>query len=404
MYSKSEQFPLAFNLLLIYLIIKSYQITNLPFANTIKNFEFYYDIIILFLYIILITDFKLTFKVSFINIFLFALLFLFLYSSFVINSDYNYELNTILKLLTYIFVFVSFFFGFAKIIYFKINLFKEFISYILYLSLILSLLAIIFKIFNINLDPRFPIALNGIFNHPNTFSFIFTFSIPILIYKYLNKEIRFQKFLVFLFILGSTLAFTFSRAGYLAVLLSTLILIAGKSKKALFIFIIAIIVVISSFFFEIQSLKEDSSLARGILIYTALSLITDNNNNMIWGYGVNRATEVFYDQKTTFGNFEINVNNPHNFLLLLSLQFGVLLAIFYFLFIIIILIYSLFKLNRKAILKLEIMLCISIICGLLIQNFFEELLVVPEFPIMALGLIFLGYLYYFNKYESKRIG
>jgi hypothetical protein len=118
---------------------------------------------------------------------------------------------------------------------------------------------------------------------------------------------------------------------------------------------------------------------------------------MIWGYGVFNALEVFQSEKFFFGSREI-VPDPHNSILLLSIQFGVVFTAV--LSASILLLYLKVFLERKSILyrrhKNKISLSIAITLGLLGQNMVENILVYPEYFVMQAFLIFLGYIYHFS--------
>ncbi len=396
------KFPISYKILIFYIILKIYQISILPLRDFLKSTEFYLDTIILIIFFILVLDYSNVLKSNeyytnknYLPIIILFLLFLF--SSFYINLEYNLKVSTIFKLIAIVLLFYCFFLKFAKQIYENEILFNKFINGIIAVSVFLSVTGVFINAIGINSSPIITQAYRGLFMHPNTFAFLFCFGIPAVFYKFFSNQISKFKFYSIVSFFLIVLFFTFSRAGFMAALVCIFVFIFFRSRLLSITLVIIFLIIFSTFFTEIQGLKTDSTLARGILYITAFNLITDNSTNMYWGYGIDRSIEIFTDSKMLYGNFESAVNNPHNFLLLLSLQFGILLAFTYLLFIVILLIKSMLKIKivGENDLKWKIVTCISIISGLLIQNLFEELMVIPEFPVMSLSLIFMGYLFYF---------
>ncbi len=381
-----------------HIIIKVYAVTFLPGAPTLRGYINILDLFLLSIYFILALDIKNLLLINFnfnINIVLILLtLILFLYSSLYINFKSNFNFLDLIKILNYILHFLVFFILFPKIIEVKSNNFEVFLTGILVFVLINS----IFSLLSLHTGFNQYRALRssvGLYMNPNATAFIFTIGIPILFYKYWNNKIKIIFFIPFLLVLLYCDVFTLSRGGFIGLLVSLMILFYSKSRKFFIFSLIVISFLIFTFFFDLIALKTDSSLARGIIIYTVIQMATSSLSNFMWGYGVTRATEVLFDEKQLYGNFEVNVNNPHNFVLLLLIQFGALVTISYLLFLGSIIANSAKKLKDKLPLEISnrIKLLISLISGLIVQNLFEEIIIVPDFPLFAFSLIILGLLY-----------
>jgi O-antigen ligase len=133
-------------------------------------------------------------------------------------------------------------------------------------------------------------------------------------------------------------------------------------------------------------------------------MITNNSQSFLYGYGVTNAIKLFEEEKRDFGNFEVTVNNPHNFILLIMIQYGFLTLLPYLLFILSLIIMGIKKRIKIPVIKdrRKLELSIAIILGMLIQNQFEEIMVVPEFPVMSVTLIFMGLIYCFINSEKRK--
>ncbi|MBK8553747.1 MAG: O-antigen ligase family protein [Ignavibacteria bacterium] len=243
----------------------------------------------------------------------------------------------------------------------------------------------------------------GYFMHPNTASHFYTIMIPIIFYKYFTKKFGFTEFIIILFLFILALLFTFSRAGYIGASVSLLIVAYSRSKKYFFITIILFAASVYFFLIDFISAKGDSSIARLLLWVAAVNMIVADLNHSLWGYGVTNALTVFQNEKIYFGSIE-EVPDPHNIILLLSIQFGLLFVISLLIFLItlFIKIFSARNTNYFSENKFKIYLCISILLGLISQNMLENVLAYPEHFVLNVFFIFSGMLYYFvNNYEKK---
>jgi O-antigen ligase len=395
-----NRFDFGLKILIVYILYKIYYVSIFPGVAFIKSIGFYIDVIIFLMFFTVTLDierllnFKL--KINILPIFLLLLtLFFFLFSTFAINAEYI-DFHSFAKILVYIAIFLSYFVFFAKNLSDNDNLFEKFMNGILIFSIISSFFSILTIFLGFNAEGRFNGAAVGFFIHPNTTSFVYSLAIPVLIYKYFSKKIKFTPYIILLLFFLFCLILTLSRAGYLAVLISSLFLTYSRSKKIFLLTTVLIIIVLASFLFEILALKTDSSFSRSLLIIAAISLITASPKSFFFGYGVSNALKIFDEEKRSFGEFEVNVNNPHNFILLIMLQYGLLTLLPYITFIIV-LIFSRMKKRFNLLIskdKLKVELSIAILLGLFFQNMFEEIIIVPEFPLMPLSIIFMGIIYY----------
>jgi len=281
-------------------------------------------------------------------------------------------------------------------------MFENFLNIILIFVTMNSFAAIIFNFIQVNTNPLYPGHLLGFFNHPNTLSIIYTISIPIVFYKYFAAKIKPVLFIILLALFSYCLLFTFSRAGYLGALLGILLITFFKSKKTFVITIIITSLIMTYFVFGLASSKINSSVARILLMTTAISMISQNTGSFLWGTGVYNSIEVFKDEKIFFGNYE-NVVDPHNIILLLGIQFGMIVSILSIFYVLLIS----FKTTLKSKLliqsdKLKVNLLVTIIIATLFHNMLEDILVYPEFFVMPLFLTFFGVLLMYNNYLKKR--
>ncbi|MDQ3021691.1 MAG: O-antigen ligase family protein [Bacteroidota bacterium] len=243
----------------------------------------------------------------------------------------------------------------------------------------------------------------GYFMHPNTASHFYTIMIPLLLYQYFAKKINFSKFLTILILFVLGLLFTFSRAGYIGASVSLLIIAYSKSKKFFFITIILLVISIYLFILDFIFAKSDSSISRVLLWATAIDMIIRDGGHSLWGYGVSNALTIFQNEKIYFGSTE-EVPDPHNVILLLAIQFGLLFVISLILFLIVLFVKIYFIRHTDYFIenRTKIFLCLSITFGLISQNMVENVLAYPEHFVLNIFFIFIGYLYNFiNNYEKN---
>lgn len=389
----------VFILLSLFLLYKSYIITTFPFANDIRANSTVFDSLLLTGFALFFLDFdkikKFKIKISSPgSIFLYFTIISFILSVFYFNLADNFTFLGLVKSYSYIIYFIVFFQIIPGIFIRNMDSFNSFLKYIVYFAIVSSFFSILSYHFDYNLSGRTYVSAVGIFLNPNTTAFVYTLALPVLYYLYFSGKIKVFPFVILFVLLLYVLIFTLSRAGYLGFLLSTLVFMFTRSKKLFFAVLFLLLLFLSLFSIELFSLKTDSSIARGILLITAINMILASPHSFLFGYGTVKATEVFFDEKNLYGNFELAVNNPHNFILLLWLQFGFIVTIAY-LFFLFNIILSGFRLRRKNIMKqyqMAVELLLSILLGLILQNMFEEIMVVPEFPLFGLSLLFLGFI------------
>lgn len=340
-------------------------------------------------------------KISMFSVTVTFLLLSFLVSNFYFNSGTN-TITSYFKILSYFILFYVFLKCFAEYLFLNENSFEIFLNIILVFTIVNSILSIFFNIIGLNQNPIYPNHTLGLFTHPNTISNVFTLSIPVLFYKYFSGKINAVIFYILLLLFSYCLLFTFSRAGYLGTLIAILLITFFKSKKA-FIFTLVIIAAISFYFvFDVASSKTNSSFARILLIATAIDMITTNLTTFLGGYGVYNAIEVFKNEKVFFGNYE-SVVDPHNTILLLGIQFGMIVSLISILIVLAISVKVSIKakyLDLKD--KLKANLLVTVIISILFHNMLEDILVYPEYFVMPVFLTFFGILLIYNKMLNSR--
>jgi hypothetical protein len=381
-------------------VLSVFTITTLPGTFLLTQYIYYIQFVV-FIFFILLTfteanhsNGKPT-KFNFFHALLFVSFVLFLISSFYVNFEINFELKSIFKLISYPIVIYLFMFYLPKHFYLNDQLFDKFLNGFLYFSIFAAIVALSFFFLNVNINQKYSYTSIGFFAHPNSTAFIYTFSIPILIYKYYHKSISKGFLIVCAVILGLGFIFTLSRGGYLGVFTAMSILLFSYSKRMFFLTLICLVPLILYIIFNVASSKGDSSYPRLLLAITAYDMIFNRGmTNMLWGYGIFNNIEVFVKDKYLFGSIE-DVVDPHNVFLLLSIQFGILLTISVTILVLFLLIRIAFKSKKFWSMekKLRVQLCLSIICGLIAQNLLEDIVVYPEYYVMAFFLILFGYLY-----------
>lgn len=374
-------------------------ITILPGSSQLLSGIYYAQIGIFLIFLFINLDFQtlLNYKLpikQFRYKALTILLLVFLYSTFVMNFSNNGDIKSISKLLTYIVSFFLFFLYLPKIFINDTDKFELFINFFVIFAVITSLAGLLLLYSGITPDQLYAGYLTGIFGHPNTAGIVYSIAIPILIHKLIAKKINVWSFSALMMLFAFCLLFTFSRSSYVAVALSTLILVIHKSKKALIITVIILAVSVMTIFGDFFATKGGvSSISRLLLYFTAYDMITTNLNTFLWGYGVFHSLELFVVEKLFFGSLEMVVD-PHNFILLLGIQFGMMVTILFITFSIWVMISSFVK--RKSLsepvrnyLTLSLTICISF----LVQNLFEDIMVYPEYFVFLIYLIFLGFMF-----------
>ncbi len=332
-----------------------------------------------------------------------VVIFLFLYSSFYVNYQYNTNLDSIIRLISYPVVIVLFFFIFSKMLFENGLLFEKFLNLWVIFALLCTFIAFASSAIGFDFNNDYGSLHSSIFRHPNTYAFIFTFAVPMVIYKYFSKRISLMGLILAESFLMVGLLLTNSRAAYIGVFVAILIITYRKSKITFFLGAAVLVFLALTFFLSFAIGKNDSSISRTQIILVALSMILFNGGTrFLWGYGVTHSTNVFRSEISVFGPTRVELD-PHNFVLLLGIQFGVLLTLAVIICIIILLIkvYFLRKKQLSFEINQRIGLSNAIVVGILLENLFEDMIVYPESFIMLMFLIFLGYLYYSVYYHNN---
>lgn len=395
-------------IILLLFSLTFYVRTILPFGGTFFARIYYFEILLFCFLMLSMLDFNKFFNFRFkkfdiIHLLFFISFFFFFISSFYYNFQYNSNIQSIAKSLSYFVIIISFFFVFARRIYRDGDFFEKLVDLILLFGFILSVYAFV-DYFLLKLHPaeEYRFTDSGIMVHPNSASFLYTVLIPITIYKYFCKRISFSKFLVILLLFSFCFLFTFSRAGYIGVFSAILVMTFFRSKTIFVISLILLVFSLSTFVMDFAVLKSDSSISRGMLAITAINMIFQDAHHFLWGYGVFHAKDVFLNEKIFSGSFE-DVNHPHNVIMLLAIQFGALFTISTILTIAYLYIKAFFvrrRLINKNV-KLRITLCMAIASGIILQNMFEDIISSPEFFVMPVFFTFLGYIYYAVVYNKS---
>ncbi|HMS65798.1 MAG TPA: O-antigen ligase family protein, partial [Ignavibacteria bacterium] len=322
---------------------------------------------------------------------------------FYINLENNLNSYSLFSILTYVINFVLFFFILGKNFRINTTKFDKFTDIIIYFAIVLSLISLIFYIQGIHFLSLYSHTSAGLFGHPNTTSMFYTISIPVLFYKYFTKRISNVVFTCLLILFLSVLLLTLSRAGYIGVGVGILIYTFYKSRT-LFVFVsILVAIVAMTIVLDFASSKVDSSASRLLLILSAISVITRSNSSLMWGYGPVNGTNIFIQEKFFFGNEP--VPNPHNLLLQLSIQFGLIFTLLAVLTVIVLFVKGMILKFRDERFKYDqrLSLCLTIMLSLIVQNFFEDVLVNPIYYVMPVFFIFSGFVYYSIKLKNKFI-
>jgi len=400
----SSKFQLNEKLILIYLIIVfslSITVPQLHFLNDISVKVFIFlTVIIMGFSFSNITEKK--FKQPDLLEFLFLLVTAsFLISSFYVNFDDNFNLFSLMTLLTYVINFVMFFLILGKNFRLSTYKFDKFINLILIFAIFLSFASLIFYSLGIHYLTQYSHTSAGLFGHPNTTSMFYTICVPVLFYKYFSKKISFPVFISLLVLFLIVLLLTLSRAGYIGVGIGILFYTFYKSRAMFVVVSIIVAIVALTVVADFASAKVDSSASRFLLLLAAYSIITRTDTTMLWGYGPVNGEQVFINEKFFFGNEP--VPNPHNLLMQLSIQFGVLFTLLMSLTIVTLLLKGIFLKFKNEKFKNDhrLSLCLTVIISLIVQNFFEDVLVNPLYFVMPVFTVFCGFVYYSLKYKDE---
>lgn len=345
------------------------------------------------------------FKFSTLNMFSFLVITSFLLSSFYFNLNNNLDAFSIAKLVTFPIIVYFFFRYLPEIIYNHVNLYEKLLNYWLYFSLTSIFVSLVVLILGLDVFMNVGHSSVGYFYYTNIFAFIFTFTIPILIYKYFTKQLTIIPFLVLLIPSFVCLLFTFSRAGYIGALVSLLILVYKRSRTLFVISVFFFLLISSTIVLQFATAKGSASaFSRAQVMMTGYDMIFNHGmKHFLWGYGVINSKEIFVQELgSNYGASRLETG-PHNFVLTLGIQFGMILTLSVVLYLILLLIKVQYSVKRKLNYPnyFKVNLAVSVIAGILIECILEDIVVYPEFFVMPIFLIFVGYL---NCYVNDRSG
>ena len=390
------------------ILINFYIISVLPLSSLLYDYIYFIQIFLFIIYFVVKLDLNkvLNFRFEENNLVLYSeitLGLIFIIITLGISRDNNNDIRSISKIITYVLFFIVFFNFYSFFLISYNHFFNKFLYFIIVFSVINSIIGWYLIFFGTPSSIIYSGFHSGLFDHPNTNAYVYSLAIPIIYYKvvyageknYLNLSI-----LVFLFI---SMLFTYSRSALLGLGLALLIITFFKSKKytVLFIIIISLLVfTILDYFLFVKG--SSSSISRLLLFYTAYDMIADNINSFLFGYGVFRSLDIFVTEKLFSGSFEV-VADPHNLMLLLAIQFGMIITISFLIFVLLVLIKSLVKINLlDSDIKGGVILSVSLIISLIVQSLFEDIVVYPEKFVYPVFLIFLGYLYHSNRFKINK--
>lgn len=388
------------NLAYISFLFSIYAFTALPFSGVIFSAICYIQFFFFSLFLLIIWDFNsiISFKIKKVSIDKFILLIIFIVlvvGVFFVNKNSNSDLKSIVKTISYFPVFFMFGIYLPNIFFKDTSKFESFLNFLVIFGIINAILGWFLIFSGLQQGGTYSAYLMGIFNHPNATGFVFSLTIPIVVYKFFFKGLKKALFLPLIFLLSISLLFTLSRAAYIATGIAVLLLSFYKSKK-IFLFMVAIIIIlIFTIVIDFTAMKGGlNSFSRILLFATAYDMIMADAFHFLWGYGVVNFYDTFTSEKLFVGSVEI-VADPHNFILLLGIQFGMILTTLIAVYISITLIkagrnirkYPVGHHNRNL-----FVLCYSVIISLLIQNMFEDIIIYPEYYFMPLLFIYYGFL------------
>ena len=406
--AKSNKYNLPDFLLIFLLILGLYAFTALPYSGPLEESMAYLQISVFILFVAITLKFKsvLNLRLRFHNVvvFLWTLFFIFLFSSsFVFNFQVSSDVKSFFKIFSYFTVVYLFFFAFSKRLYVNKELFEKLINAILAIGIFIALSSLLLYFVGNPFNEKYDVTAVGFFAHPNGISHVYTIAIPLLVYKFYSKKINLLFFIVILFLMFIALLLTLSRAGFIGVFCALMILAYFRSRALFVATSVIVLILAGTILLEFFTAKGDgSNLSRLLLALTAFQMISASTQSLLWGYGVFESLKIFQLEKLFVGSVEVVVD-PHNMILLMGIQFGLIVTFLYVGIIVFILSKAVFKFKRGTNIEFyRIITCFAIIVGLLIQSMLENVIVYPSYVFMALFLIFLGYLYNFCYEEPDK--
>lgn len=391
--------------------LSTYILTILPAGKTIQNFLIIIVFILFTLYFIVNVDLsKIVLlnlsKLNFDNYLILLLLFIYFVSAVIFNFKDFKTVFGFAKTITFIVCLVFYCYFFPAFYSKNPKLLKVSLNYLVFLGLITGIFGILFYIFNFNEIPSATNASLSFFRHPNTVAFIYTLTFPIILYSLLfeGKNISIMKklfYLISISVIFISLLLTLSRAGYIAVSVSSVILLLYHKNKIVLILIVLFVVIFSTFFLSlILSKGSVSTISRIGLLYAAVEMLRSSLNGFLWGFGSSSVFETFTEFKYQLGPLVEDVAYPHNFILFFIMQFG----IFAFIVAAIYAFQLLYQISKILKAKFEqnkfLILPFSIVIGLLFQSLLEDTILFPDFFVFHIFFFYFGILVFSRKNDG----
>jgi hypothetical protein len=388
--------------MLVFIGLSIYGITILPAVSIVHRTISFLQILLFMIYLSFYLDLKRVLAMSLPRLNLFRFISGCLLASFVVsfyvNWDSNHGFTAIARVITYPIIFIVFFYIFPKKILLNEELAEKFLDYLLLFGVASSLLALLIFFSGARLSQYYMTTAN-FYRNPNAFGMWFVMFIPVAFYKYFTKQLSLILLGLFLTILSVCLLLTYSRSAYIVVSIAILIVIFHKSKPLFLATLVIFAFLILTVLVDFATAKTGYTLfSRSLLFMTAFDMIFyRGTHHFLWGYGAVHGIEVFNRDKDLFGTIDLvpEAIDPHNFLLLLGISYGSMVTILFLSMILFIVFRTILMRKRKipAMMRGRINLFLAIVIGIFIQNMTEDVLAYPEYFLMPLFLIFLGYLY-----------
>lgn len=374
--------------------------SGLPFSAIALTAIYYIHITFFLIFLIIKWDFNsiISFrlkKISTDNAILFLISLTMLLGVFYFNFKGNSDLKSFFKVVSYFPVFFMFAVYIPGIFNDNPKKFEVFLNIVTVFSILNGIYGWFTLFAGLQQNPFYPGYLMGFFNHPNASGFSFSIVIPIVVYKmFMKKGNRFVMMALLVFFLVSLL-FTFSRAAYIAAGISLLLLSYFKSRRLFLVMLVISFILIVTIFADFAASKGGlSSLSRLLLFVTAYDMIVADPFHFMWGYGVVNFYDTFTAEKMFLGSLEV-VADPHNFILLLGIQFGMILTTLTVIYVVVTLVKSALSIKKYPVDSHHrhlFIFCYSSVISILIQNLFEDIVIYPEYFLMPLFFIYYGFL------------
>ncbi|MBN8585583.1 MAG: O-antigen ligase family protein [Ignavibacteria bacterium] len=299
------------------------------------------------------------------------------------------------------------FFGYylPKIIEKKVELKYLIIKGIIIAGIVSSIGGIITIFLNVNPYYSYPNSSISFFAHVNLPSFLYTFSIPCVLYLIYFEKNNLNYFSrpilnLALILMVINMLFTFNRSGIISMFVGITFMTIFYSRKLL-IGMILVIIPLSSFLLTFLITKGAGTILARLQLYTvSFEMMRSSFWGFLFGFGVESNFLLFQKIKTSNMIFDSH-NYPHNGYIFFILQFGIVPLIFTLLSFVILFSKSVKLLFQKNSNK-EIILYFSIILSVVIYSFFEDFFLFPENFMYHLTWFFLGMLY-INIKNQRRI-